>query len=946
MSAPVFSVGSLVNVRGREWVVLPNSEPDLLLVRPLGGTEADATGIFLPLEGDAVSPARFDPPTAAQAGDSIAARLLRDAVRLNLRAGAGPFRSLGRIAVEPRPYQIVPLMMALDLDPVRLLIADDVGIGKTIEAGLIARELLDRGEIERFAVVCPPHLCEQWQRELEEKFHLDAVVVRPGTVARLERGLRHGESLFEVNKFVIVSIDFIKSDRYQHEFLNHCPELVIVDEAHMAASSGEGSGGQHQRHSLVQAIALQPDRHLILTTATPHSGIESAFRSLLVFLDPAFADLPIEDTIDANHPLRVQLSRHLIQRRRRDIEDYLNDRTVFPNRVSREEPYRLSRDAYAFLEKVLAYATELVRSSEHQSRHRQRVCWWAALALMRCVSSSPKAAADTLRRRAAGLESNGDSPLSVTDLDNLGERAVLDLDTSDAADQDDVAPGADTILDSSPSANERRRLLALAREAEALADGQDRKLDKLVAVLDELQRDGFSPIVYCRYISTAEYIAEQLQKRLRGATVAAVTGNLPAEERALRVAALGEHPKRVLIATDCLSEGINLQEHFDAVVHYDLSWNPTRLEQREGRVDRFGQKRPEVRAVTIFGEDNRVDGAIMRVLLRKAESIRKSLGVSVPVPADSAKVMDAIFESLFLRSASPQQLELQLGQNERLLEVERQWELNAERESKSRTIFAQGSIRSELVRQELDESHRALGDAADVERFVRDTLARLNAPLGNKNGHPLLDPGALPRQIRDRIPFERPVTVGFTLPVADQVVHLARTGPVVEALATYLTDTALDPHLTAIAARSGAIVTDAVRLRTTLLLLRVRIHLQATRRDQTHELLAEEIVVAAYEGRGDQVAWLEPAEAEALLDTVPTADMSREVRLQRIEEALTDLPNRQDQLNILAQQRATEVLQAHRRVRDAANQKGRYQASAVLPPDVLGLYVLMPRPNR
>src|SRR5204863_1593733 len=123
----------------------------------------------------------------AQVGDYRSCRLLRDAVRLGFRSSAGPFRSFGHIAVEPRPSQLVPLLMALKLDPVRLLIADDVGIGKTVEACLVARELLDRGEVRRMAVLCPPHLAEQWQGELREKFHVDAALVLPSTVTRLER---------------------------------------------------------------------------------------------------------------------------------------------------------------------------------------------------------------------------------------------------------------------------------------------------------------------------------------------------------------------------------------------------------------------------------------------------------------------------------------------------------------------------------------------------------------------------------------------------------------------------------------------------------------------------------------------------------------------------------------------------------------------------------------
>ena len=140
-----FAVGSLVRARGREWVVLPGSDDDMLMLRPLGGTEDEVTGIYRPLEP--VESASFGLPDPRRPGDFASCRLLRDAIRLGFRSSAGPFRSFAQLAVEPRPYQLVPLLMALKLDPVRLLIADDVGIGKTIEACLIARELLDRGEV-------------------------------------------------------------------------------------------------------------------------------------------------------------------------------------------------------------------------------------------------------------------------------------------------------------------------------------------------------------------------------------------------------------------------------------------------------------------------------------------------------------------------------------------------------------------------------------------------------------------------------------------------------------------------------------------------------------------------------------------------------------------------------------------------------------------------------
>ena len=156
-----FAPGSLVRARGREWIVLPGASHDELHLRPLSGSEEDAAVLCPALEFDRVVPATFPPPVGRLRASQETALLLRDALLMSLRRGAGPFRSFGNLAFEPRTYQLVPLLMALKLYVVRLLIADDVGIGKTIEAGMIARELLDRGEIRRFAVLCPPHLVEQ-----------------------------------------------------------------------------------------------------------------------------------------------------------------------------------------------------------------------------------------------------------------------------------------------------------------------------------------------------------------------------------------------------------------------------------------------------------------------------------------------------------------------------------------------------------------------------------------------------------------------------------------------------------------------------------------------------------------------------------------------------------------------------------------------------------------
>ncbi|HEX8729497.1 MAG TPA: DEAD/DEAH box helicase, partial [Ktedonobacterales bacterium] len=467
-----YAVGSLVKARGREWMVLPESTDDLLMVRPLGGADDEVTGIYLPLEGAGVQPARFSLPDVSRPGDYRSSRLLRDAVRLGFRSSAGPFRSFARLGLEPRPYQLVPLLMALKLDPVRMLIADDVGIGKTIEAGLVARELMDRGEAQRLAVLCPPQLAEQWQAELREKFHIDAELVLPSTVRQLERNTHLGESLFERYPFVVVSTDFIKTERRRIEFVRTCPELVIVDEAHTCASGGQARSSQHQRHRLVAEVAAKPDRHLLLITATPHSGNEAAFRSLLALLDPTFAELPEDLSGAAHEGQRRQLAQQFIQRRRADIQAYLDTTTVFPTREELpEQGYKLTPQYHHLLDQVMRYARETVREAgavggaSRYSRFHQRIRWWSVLALLRAIASSPAAAAATLRTRAATADAADEA-----EVDEIGRRTVLDLGEDESIEGMDVTPGGDTGEDvqEDGAGQQRRRLLAMAREAEAL----------------------------------------------------------------------------------------------------------------------------------------------------------------------------------------------------------------------------------------------------------------------------------------------------------------------------------------------------------------------------------------------------------------------------------------------------------------------------------------------
>jgi len=977
-----YTVGSLVRARGREWVVLPDSTAEWLVLRPLGGTDREIAGLYIPLEGAEVEPATFDLPDPARPGDFHSCRLLRDAVRLGFRSSAGPFRSFARLAVEPRPYQLVPLLMALRLDPVRLLIADDVGIGKTIEAGLIARELLDRGEVQRLAVLCPPHLAEQWQSELAEKFHIEAELVLASTAARLERGTAVGQSLFDLHPFVIVSTEYIKSSRRRDEFVRTCPELVIVDEAHTCAFSAENRGGRHLRHQLLQALAQDMTRHLLLVTATPHSGDEGAFRSLLALLRPEFTHLPDDLTGAAQENVRREVALHLVQRRRADVRAYMDADTIFPAREEAEATYTLSNETKKLFTTVLDYARERVMDTSGTQYH-QRVRWWSALALLRSLASSPAAAAATLRTRSATVETE-----DAAEADLIGERAVLDLDDVDG-EMLDVTPGAlemddngqptddggrPTAENGQPSAvggqpaavggqqsAVKERLLRIARRAEALqGPKEDAKLRQAIELVKGLLKDGYQPILFCRFIATAEYVAEELRAALpKSVEVAAVTGLLPPAEREQRVAQLGEHPQRVLVATDCLSEGINLQEHFTAVIHYDLSWNPTRHEQREGRVDRYGQAAPTVRTITYYGTDNQIDGLVLDVLLRKHKTIRSSLGISVPIPANTGEVVQALMQGLLLRGGQAatdgRQLSLFDVSGDIYKELHAKWDNVTAREKQSRTLFAQRTLRVEEVAREWNAVRAAIGAGVDVGHFV-ETVVRLHG--GTVSHKPRYVDIALPNHaaLREAVGDGDSFAACFELPAPEGARYLTRTHPVVEGLATYVMETALDPlgppsvppgggevRGGSVARRSGVIRTRAVVTRTTLLLLRLRYHLVTQRDGQTVELLAEDCQTVGFTGAPETAQWLAPDEVEALLNAEPAANIAAQQATTFLQRVLDGFDALRPHLDDVARDRGAALLEAHQRVRTAARLKGvRVDVRPHLPPDVLGVYVLLP----
>ncbi|MGO9293054.1 MAG: helicase-related protein [Streptosporangiaceae bacterium] len=944
-----YAAGSLVTARGREWVVLPDGDPDMLVLRPLGGSDDDIAAVFPALEP--VTEARFPAPAPEDLGDAQAAGLLRTALRVGFRSSAGPFRSLASIAVEPRPYQLVPLLMAMRQPVVRMAICDDVGIGKTIESGLIAVELLAQGDAAGLAVLCSPALAEQWQDELRGKFGIDAELVLASTVPRLERGLAYGQSLFDRHRHLVISTEFIKSPRHRDDFIAHCPDLVIVDEAHTCVSAdGTGVRSAQQRYELLSRLAADRGRHLLLVTATPHSGKDESFRSLIGLLDPALAHADLATDAGRRH-----LASCFVQRRRADIRSYLNEDTAFPNdRLFRDEPYMLSPDYRALLDDAIAYASDRLASAAGQ--RDQRVAWWSAIALLRSMVSSPRAAAQTLLTRSRSA-----AAATAEEADELGRPITADMADDENPDGIDAPPGADTSLDS------RARVPALLRDLASRAaalegPASDRKLALLITTLKNLIKDGYDPIVFCRYIPTAEYVAEQLDGQLgRKTVIAAVTGTLSPAQRIERIDKLAEAAaengaRRVLVATDCLSEGVNLQHHFNAVVHYDLAWNPTRHEQREGRVDRFGQRSADVRVVTIYGSDNDIDGRVLDVLIRKHREIRKSTGISVPIPDEAAsRVTDAVVEWLLRRdkaTASQQALfDLEEVTGQQALDLDAEWNSMAERERRSRSRYAQGSIHPDEVAREVAATRAALGSDDEIRSFTRTALRTLGADLsGAAGGDFTVTTSTLPAGLRDSIAAvtgERPAIPFRTAPgVPRGEAALTRTDPIVGAVAHFILSAALDKDVPARyrpARRCGVIRTTAVTRRTTVLLVRYRFQLMLPGRHGDRPLIAEDARMLGFEGPPGAPDWLPDETAAALLAARPDANTATEFAQAAIRRVLDGLPQVMPELARRGAGFAEDLREAHRRVRRSADQAVRgITVTAQGDADILGTYVYLP----
>jgi SNF2 family DNA or RNA helicase len=597
-------------------------------------------------------------------GDGDLFRLVSEAQRIRLAHLFDPVLAVHTSVVEPLPHQITAVYESmLPRQPLRFLLADDPGAGKTIMAGLLIKELIARGDLQRCLIVCPGSLAEQWQDELYRRFHLPFEIL---TNDKLEAA-RTGNWFLET-KLIIARLDKLSRNEDVQEKLKapDCRwDLVVCDEAHkMSATVFGGEIKYTKRYRLGQLLSTLT-RHFLLMTATPHNGKEEDFQLFMALLDGDRFEGRFRDGVhssDVSDLMRRMVKENLLK---------FDGTPLFPERIAYTVPYLLcDTEAHLYKEVTNYVREEFNRAEALQNEKRAGTVGFALTILQRRLASSPEAIYQSLRRRRERLESRlrelellaraaEVTPALIAGQPTLDEDDVDDLD--DAPDNE-VQEAEEQILDQATAARtiaELKGEIATLQRLEALAQtvrrsGQDRKWRELATLLTEIftpaaianrvSEDhpayGAGPIarpipsptqklvLFTEHRDTLSYLEGRITTLLgRKEAVVVIHGGMGREDRMKVQEAFRHDPEvQVLLATDAAGEGINLQRAH-LMVNYDLPWNPNRLEQRFGRIHRIGQT--EVCHLWNLVAEQTREGDVYRKLLEKLEQARQALGGQV-----------------------------------------------------------------------------------------------------------------------------------------------------------------------------------------------------------------------------------------------------------------------------------------------------------------------------
>ncbi|MHB8687545.1 MAG: DISARM system SNF2-like helicase DrmD [Candidatus Dormibacteraceae bacterium] len=760
-------VGRLVEVRGRPWVItdsVPSAlPPDVLAgetarqhLLSLSSVEDDALGEELRVVWEAevgrrirqqatlpeVAPDGFDDPDSLAAFlDAVGWGSVTSAERNTLQA---PFRS--GITIEE--YQLEPLVRALGQPRVNLLIADDVGLGKTIEAGLIVQELLLRHRIRKVMVVCPATLSLKWKGEMAEKFGLDFTIVDSECLRQLRRSHGINANPFRVFPLTIVSLQWLpgpRAERILSEVLPATPtypktfDLLIVDEAHhVAPKAAKATYAVDSQQTRAMRRLAQHFEHRLFLSATPHNGYRESWTALLAMLDPLRFARGVEPDDAAK--------RQVVVRRMKDAIRKPDGSPRFPKRVVEAievEYSEADREAHRLLQ---AFTDSRRKRVESDNRRRSAVDI-ATLLLKKRLFSSPIAFAKTIdhyaltlrrkrREEAPGEHAAALVPAWLQQLELAGQEEADD-EAKTEAEHDQLARTAEieTVLTASEDAL-LRDLLSWARQFGDRIDAKARQFLDLIesTCRPDGQWNDERIIVFTEYRDTQVWLSDLLQARgLGGQQLEILYGGQDEDERERIKYAFqappDRAPVRILLATDCAGEGIDLQLHCHRLVNYDIPFNPNRLEQRIGRIDRHGQRfPPEIAHFVGSGWQSAPAGSYERDLEFLARVARK-----VAAQVDDLGEMNSVLEKAIQRHM--------VGES-----------LAVEPEAITASVSAQALGAERDLRERIEELGQRLRQSIDELRVRPANLERATRTALSLARQPALIPGAKAEEGLFRLP--------------------------------------------------------------------------------------------------------------------------------------------------------------------------------------------------
>ncbi len=551
---------------------------------------------------------------------------------------AGGFLSALASGIIPLPHQLHVLNRAMETNNIRYILADEVGLGKTIEAGMIIKELKSRGLVQRVLVVCPTGLVTQWASEMQEKFHEKFNIILPSDYDTIRR-LTDAEDVYGQYDQVISPMDSIKPiekhvgwsdervEKYNEEriysIINSGWDLIIIDEAHRVA----GSSGEVARYKLGYLLS-QASPYLLLLSATPHNGKTEPFLRLVRLLDE-------EAFPNSRSIVKEQVAPYLIRTEKREAIDN-NGNLLFKNRITHlvemtwDERHSFQRELY----ELVSHYVSTTYDKAKRNRKKNMCLIFLLIIMQRMVTSSTAAVRQSLERRLEALKAQN------TRIGSLTESDLADMEI-----EDDVAEALEAMsLNMSEEILELEHIISVAKQAEF--QHPDVKVEKLVDTIDEILSEDRNQkiIIFTEFVATQKYLQQLLENR--GFTVSVLNGSMSIDERN---EALQEFKTKtnIFISTDAGGEGLNLQ-FSNIIINYDLPWNPMKIEQRCGRADRIGQQR-DVHIYNFIVGDT-VENRVREVLEQKLSVIFKELGVDKYSDVLDSEVAELDFTEVYMNS--------------------------------------------------------------------------------------------------------------------------------------------------------------------------------------------------------------------------------------------------------------------------------------------------------